>query len=267
MATAATIAAAAAADGHGEPEVALALRRDAALRCGCRDGLAGVDGGGLLHRRRVVGGGALGGLPLGAADGLELVHVHRLRLRGLLPQLRACCWAACCAAARCAASYAARWSAGAAGCGGVNGLVGCACAGAAGSGCVWLDRQRLRRADGRQRLRSACVWGCWSAALRSRRSPGWSSSVCPPWSRYITPSRAGGSLRRTWELAASFEWTVRPAERRLDRRRRPRPRAARRARGARARSTRTSTTLRPGPGAASAGSRPSTSLTRVCRTP
>ena len=143
------------------------LRCVGTLPCGAggRDGLARVDGGGLLHRRRVVDGGTLGGLPLGAADGLELVDVHRLLggllLRGVLlgGVLRR-------GALRC--------------------LVRRALVRRGGRvrrrervGRVRLrrsGRQRLRLVD-RQRLRRArraaaagwwCVWGCWSAAF------GWS---------------------------------------------------------------------------------------------
>ena len=254
MATAATIAAAAAAAGHGEPEAALALRRDAALRRG------GRDRRGWPRRRRPAAGpcagsccgGALGGLPLGAADGLELVDVHRLRCA-------ACCWAACwaawCAAARWAASYAARWSAGAAGCGGVNGLVGCA--GAAGSGCVCWTGSGWVALNGRKRLGRVRSGGAGRqrAVVRAVLRGG-GHQWCPPWSRYHHTERAlegafaepGNSLRVSdgsgqAGSAASTAAATSPASR-SPRARRPR------------RSTRTSTTLRPGPGRRERGQQP-----------
>ena len=115
-------------------------------------------------------------------------------------------------------------------------------------------QRRVGRAAAASRRRAAAAGWCASggsgrqrSAGRSRRSQGWSSSVCPPWSRYITSGRPGGRLRATWEFAASFEWTVSRAGP-LRRRWRPRPTSrspsARRPR----RSTRTSTTLSPGPG-------------------
>ena len=248
MATAATIAAAAAADGHGEPEAALALRRDAALRRG-RPGRAGprrrrpaaAPSPGRGWRRAGRPPTGRGGRPRtgrrapAAAGGLLLRSV--LLLGGVLGR----------GALRCL----------------VRGAL------VRRGGRVRrrerVGRVRLRR-SGRQRLRLVdaaaaasrptggsgwvgCVWGCWSAAFgcRSRRSQGWSSSVCPPWSRYITPGRAGGSASQNLGIGCEFRVDRQPgrtaptaaatsATSRSPRARRPR------------RSTRTSTTLRPGPG-------------------
>ena len=146
------------------------------------------------------------------------------------------------------------------------------------------DRQRLRRLDGRKRLGRAAtggerlgrraVWGVlvggWSAGrlVGAVLGGAWSSCVAS----LVEVHHTGPRWRHpSQNLGIGCEFRMDPGlqswQRVRDRRGDLARRAARRARGGRSGRRGPPRRSAPVPGAASAGSSPSTSPTRVCRTP